>query len=165
MNFDEFLKEAGNQAEFDKRVAKALETAKKTWDEDAKKAAEEEKKRLEEEAKLSAEEKTKKEIEKLMKENGELKASQAKREMSDKALAHIKEKGYDSAIADLIDLSSFADDADMAKRLEDINTKYTNKVSDSLNAKLKENGYSDLAGKGGDGGNKDTFNFGFTPIK
>lgn len=161
MDFDTILKDPKYQAEFDKRIAKAIETAKGKWDEDAEAA----RKEMEENAKLTAEEKIKKDLEKLTKENGELKAAQARREMSDKALAHIKDKGYDSAIADLIDLSSFKDEAEMAKKLEDINTKYTTKVSDSLNAKLKENGYSDLANKGGENGDKNTFNFGFTPIK
>lgn len=161
MDFDTILKDPKYQAEFDKRIAKAIETAKGKWDEEAEAA----RKEMEENAKLTAEEKIKKDLEKLTKENGELKAAQARREMSDKALAHIKDKGYDIAIADLIDLSSFKDEAEMAKRLEDINTKYTTKVSDSLNAKLKENGYSDLANKGGENGDKNMFNFGFTPIK
>lgn len=161
MDFDTILKDPKYQAEFDKRIAKAIETSKAKWDEDAEAA----RKEMEENAKLTAEEKIKKDLEKLTKENGELKAAQARREMSDKALAHIKDKGYDVAIADLIDLSSFKDEAEMAKRLEDINTKYTTKVSDSLNAKLKENGYSDLANKGGENGDKNAFNFGFTPIK
>lgn len=164
MDFDEILKDPKYQAEFDKRVAKSLETAKSKWDEDSKKAAEEERKRLEEEAKLTAEEKTKKEMEKLAKENAELKASEAKRAMKDSSLAYIKEKGYSDAIADLVDLSSFADENDMHTRLDNINTNLSNTLSKQLDNKLKENGYPDLANKGNDGA-KDAFNFNFTPIK
>lgn len=171
MNFDEFLKEGTNQAEFDKRIAKALETAKTKWDEDYKKKEEErakeleaKQKELEENAKLSAEEKIKKEMEKLSKENADLKASEAKRAMKDNSLAYIKEKGYSDAIADLVDLSSFADENDMHTRLDNINTNLSNTLSKQLDNKLKENGYPDLASKGSEGA-KDAFNFNFTPIK
>lgn len=165
MEFDEILKDPKYQAEFDKRIAKAIETSKTKWDEDAKKAAEEERKRLEEEAKLSAEEKTKKEIEKLMKENETYKANEAKRAMKDSSLAYIKEKGYSDAIAELVDLSSFADENDMHAKLDSINTTYSNTISKAIDDKLKEHGYSDLTANKGDGKKDDMFNFNFTPIK
>ena len=79
MDFDEILKDPKYQAEFDKRIAKAIETSKSKWDEEA----EAKRKELEEEAKLSAEEKTRKEIEKLTKENEIYKANEAKRAMKE----------------------------------------------------------------------------------
>ena len=165
MDFDEILKDPKYQAEFDKRIAKSLETAKAKWDEDSKKAAEEERKRLEEEAKLSAEEKTKKEIEKLMKENETYKANEARRAMKDSSLEYIKSKGYSNAIADLVDLSSFKDEEEMHSRLDSINTTYANTVSKAIDDKLKENGYSDLTSNKGEGKKEDLFNFNFTPVK
>ena len=161
MDFDEILKDPKYQAEFDKRVAKSLETAKSKWDEEAEKK----KKELEEEAKLSAEEKTKKQMEKLIQENETYKANEAKRAMKDSSLEYIKSKGYSNAIADLVDLSSFKDEEDMHTRLDNINTNLSNTISRELDNKLKENGYADLTSNKGDGKKDDMFNFNFTPIK
>jgi hypothetical protein len=164
MTFDEILKDPKYQAEFDAKIAKALETAKGKWDEEAKKAAEEKQKELEENAKLSAEEKIKKDMEKLMKENEGLKADAAKRLMKDSSLEYIKSKGYSNAIIDLVDLSSFTDEKDMQERLDAINTNLSNTISKELDNKLKENGYPDLASKA-EGVSKDSFNFDFAKIK
>ena len=161
MDFDEILKDPKYQAEFDKRIAKAIETSKTKWDEEA----EAKRKELEEEAKLSAEEKTRKEIEKLTKENETYKANEAKRAMKDASLEYIKNKGYSSAIADLVDLSSFKDEEDMHSRLDSINTTYSNTVSNAIDEKLKENGYADLTANKGDGKKTDVFDFNFTPVK
>ena len=160
MDFEEILKDPKYQSAFDKKVANALETAKKKWDEDAEAA----RKEMEENAKLSAEEKTKKEMEKLMKENGELKANEARRVMKDSALEYIKTKGYSNAIGDLVDLSSFKDENDMQTRLDSINTNLSNTISRELDNKLKENGYPDIASKG-DGKKDSGFDFNFTKIK
>lgn len=160
MDFDTILKDPKYQAEFDKRIAKAIETAKGKWDEEAEAA----KKEMEENAKLTAEEKIKKDMEKLTKENADLKANEARRVMKDKSLEYIKTKGYSSAIGDLVDLSSFKDDKEMSERLDAINTNLSNTISKELDNKLKENGYPDLANKGNNG-NKDPFNFNFTPVK
>lgn len=159
MDFEQILKDPKYQAAFDKKVASALETAKKKWDEDAEAA----RKELEENAKLSAEEKIKKEMDRLTKENGELKANEARRVMKDSALEYIKTKGYSSSISDLIDLSSFKDENDMHTRLDSINTNLANTISRELDNKLKENGYPDIAGK--DGKKDSGFDFNFTKIK
>lgn len=161
MDFDEILKDPKYQAEFDKRIAKAIETSKTKWDEEA----EAKRKELEEEAKLSAEEKTRKEIEKLTKENETYKANEARRAMKDSSLEYIKTKGYSSAIADLVDLSSFKDEEEMHTKLDSINTTYSNTISKAIDDKLKENGYSDLTANKGEGKKDDLFNFNFTPVK
>ena len=161
MDFDEILKDPKYQAEFDKRVAKSIETAKTKWDQEA----EAKRKELEEEAKLTAEEKIKKQMEKLTQENEAYKANEAKRAMKDASLEYIKSKGYSNAIADLVDLSSFKDENDMHTRLDNINTNLSNTISRELDNKLKENGYSDLTSNKGDGKKDDMFNFNFTPVK
>ena len=161
MDFDEILKDPKYQAEFDKRIAKAIETAKGKWDEEA----EAKRKELEEEAKLTAEEKIKKQMEKLTQENENYKANEARRAMKDASLEYIKSKGYSNAIADLVDLSSFKDENDMHTRLDNINTNLSNTISRELDNKLKENGYSDLTSNKGDGKKDDMFNFNFTPVK
>lgn len=161
MDFDKILEDPKYQAEFDKRVAKSIETAKTKWDQEA----EAKRKELEEEAKLTAEEKIKKQMEKLTQENEVYKANEAKRAMKDASLEYIKSKGYSNAIADLVDLSSFKDENDMHTRLDNINTNLSNTISRELDNKLKENGYSDLTSNKGDGKKDDMFNFNFTPIK
>ena len=161
MDFDEILKDPKYQAEFDKRVAKSIETAKTKWDQEA----EAKRKELEEEAKLTAEEKIKKQMEKLTQENEVYKANEAKRAMKDASLEYIKSKGYSNAIEDLVDLSSFKDENDMHTRLDNINTNLSNTISRELDNKLKENGYSDLTSNKGDGKKDDMFNFNFTPVK
>lgn len=161
MDFDTILKDPKYQAEFDKRVAKAIETAKGKWDEEAEAA----RKEMEENAKLTAEEKIKKQMEKLTQENEIYKANEAKRAMKDASLEYIKTKGYSNAIADLVDLSSFKDENDMHSRLDIINTNLSNTISRELDNKLKENGYSDLTSNKGDGRKDDMFNFNFTPVK
>lgn len=161
MDFDTILKDPKYQAEFDKRIAKAIETAKGKWDEEAEAA----RKEMEENAKLTAEEKIKKQMEKLTQENELYKANEAKRAMKDASLEYIKTKGYSNAIADLVDLSSFKDENDMHSRLDIINTNLSNTISRELDNKLKENGYSDLTSNKGDGRKDDMFNFNFTPVK
>ena len=161
MDFDKILEDPKYQAEFDKRVAKSIETAKTKWDQEA----EAKRKELEEEAKLTAEEKIKKQMEKLTQENEVYKANEAKRAMKDASLEYIKSKGYSNAIEDLVDLSSFKDENDMHTRLDNINTNLSNTISRELDNKLKENGYSDLTSNKGDGKKDDLFNFNFTPVK
>ena len=161
MDFDKILEDPKYQAEFDKRVAKSIETAKTKWDQEA----EAKRKELEEEAKLTAEEKIKKQMEKLTQENEVYKANEAKRAMKDASLEYIKSKGYSNAIEDLVDLSSFKDENDMHTRLDNINTNLSNTISRELDNKLKENGYSDLTSNKGDGKKDDMFNFNFTPVK
>ena len=161
MDFDTILKDPKYQAEFDKRVAKSIETAKTKWDQEAEAA----RKEMEENAKLTAEEKIKKQMEKLTQENELYKANEAKRAMKDASLEYIKTKGYSNAIADLVDLSSFKDENEMHSRLDSINTTYSNTVSKAIDEKLKENGYADLTSNKGDAKKDDLFNFNFTPVK
>ena len=159
MDFEEILKDPKYQAAFDAKITKALDTAKKKWDEDAEAA----RKELEENAKLTAEERIKKDMEKLAKENAELKSNAAKRAMKDRSLEYIKSRGYSSTIEDLVDLSSFANEKEMQSNIDNLNTKLSNTVSKELDNKLRENGYPDLASKVQ--GSNDLFNFGFTSIK
>lgn len=159
MTFDEVLTDPKMQAEFDKRIAKALETSRSKWEEEL----EEKRKELEETAKLSAEEKAKKEIEKLTKENETYRANEARRAMKDNSLEYIRTKGYSSSIENLIDLGSFKDEAEMQERLDKINTDLNTAISNGLNDKLKQQGLKDLGSK--ENSQSDEFNFGFTSIK
>lgn len=80
--FEDFLKDGKNQAEFDRRVNKAIETAlgnaKVKWQEDADQKAEEAAKV----AKMNAEQKQQYEMDKLKKENERLQAESVKNQLS-----------------------------------------------------------------------------------
>lgn len=101
--FDDFLKDGKNQAEFDRRVAKALETQKAKLEAANQGAIAEAKEEAVKLAKMNAEQKAAYELEKLQRENAELKALQARAEMSKAAAGLLKEANIE-ATADALDL-------------------------------------------------------------
>lgn len=137
MTFDEFMGNPKNQAEFDRRTNKALDTARKAWEEEySKKQAE-----IEATAKLSAEERAKKQLADITRERDELKANIAKATMENKARDYIKSKGYNSMLADLLDLTSFEDEETMMAKLDDLNGKLSNAINKGINTRTQERGY------------------------
>lgn len=101
-DFDAFLKDSKNQAEFDRRLAKALETQKAKLDAAHKSEIANTRSEAEKLAKMNAEQKEQYEIEKLRKENEELKAAQAKAELSKTASQLLKDNQID-ATTDILD--------------------------------------------------------------
>ena len=94
--FDDYLK-AGGQSEFDKRVSKALETARAKWDADAKAQAAE----AEKLAKMNAEEKAKHEREKAEQKLREREAEITRRELKASAKEILAEKKLPLSLAEL----------------------------------------------------------------
>lgn len=115
--FEDFLKDGKNQAEFDRRVNKAIETAlgnaKVKWQEEANQKAQEAAKV----AKMNAEQKQNYEIEKLQKENEKLKQEAAKVELSRSATGILAEKGIE-ATQEVLDFVVGADEADTNARID-----------------------------------------------
>lgn len=115
--FEDFLKDGKNQAEFDRRVNKAIETAlgnaKVKWQEEADQKAQEAAKV----AKMDAEQKQDYEIEKLQKENEKLKQEAAKVELSRSATGILAEKGIE-ATQEVLDFVVGADEADTNARID-----------------------------------------------
>lgn len=101
-DFDTFLKNGDHQAEFDRRVAKALETQKSKLDAAHKSALATAKTEAEKLAKMNAEQKEQYEIDQLRKENEELKAAQAHAELARTASQLLKESQID-ATTDILD--------------------------------------------------------------
>lgn len=159
MTFDEFMADKANQAEFDRRVNKALETARTTWEEDTKKKQAE----IEANAKLSAEERAKKQLADITKERDELKSTIAKRDMKQKGLDYIKSKGYNDMIADLVDLSGYDNEDNMSKSIDDLNSKLSKAINNGVNAKTQEKAYT--TGQTMSKPEPKGFDFNFTPIK
>lgn len=102
MDLDGFLKDPKNQAEFDKRVAKALATQKSKLEADYAKKSEEEKNEAAKLAKMNAEQKEAYERDKLQKELEELQAKVARTELGGEASKMLKEADID-ATTDILD--------------------------------------------------------------
>lgn len=115
--FEDFLKDGKNQAEFDRRVNKAIETAlgnaKAKWQEEADQKAEEAAKV----AKMNAEQKQQYELEKLQKENERLLAESVKNQLSRNAAAGLAEKGIE-ATQDVLDFVVGNDADDTNARID-----------------------------------------------
>lgn len=101
LSFDEILGDKTYQAEFDRRVQKALETAKSKWE------AEEQTKRTEAEklAKMDAEQKAKYELKKERERADEAIARLNAYELKNTAIKIAQEKGLDISLLEDIDYS------------------------------------------------------------
>ena len=104
-SFDDILKDSRYQSEFDKKVAKALETAKSKWAAEYESKLEAEKTEAAKLAKLSADEKAKYETEKRLKELEARESELNRREMKAKAMDILQEKGLDRSFAEIVDLT------------------------------------------------------------
>lgn len=101
--FDEILKTPGFQAEFDKRVAKALGTQKSKLEAEFSQRSEEEKTEAAKLAKMNEEQKNQYEMDKLKEELAELKAKNAAAELGSEAAKMLKDAEID-ATQDMLDL-------------------------------------------------------------
>lgn len=101
LTFDEILGDKTYQAEFDRRVQKALETARTKWE------AEEQTKRTEAEklAKMDAEQKAKYELKKANEERDSALAKLNAYELKNTAIRIAQEKGLDISLLEDIDYS------------------------------------------------------------
>ena len=103
--FDEILKDKSYQSEFDKRVAKALETSKAKWEEDYNKKLEEEKTEAQKIAKMDTEQKLNYQLEQAKKEAEEANAKLNAYELKEQAIKIASEKGLPVGYLDLIDFT------------------------------------------------------------
>ena len=119
--FEDFLKDGKNQAEFDRRVNKAIETAlgnaKVKWQEDADQKAEEAGLKDFRQLKGNAEQKQQYEMDKLKKENERLQAESVRNQLSRNAAGVLVEKGIE-ATQDVLDFVVGVDEADTNARID-----------------------------------------------
>lgn len=128
--FDELLKNKDYQSEFDKRVNKALETARTKWDEQ-KKAELTEQEKL---AKMKADEKAQYEREKQEKQLQEREAEITKRELMASAKETLIEKGLPPELAVILNCTG----ADACKEsLDAVETAFKAAVEKAVNDKLR----------------------------
>lgn len=182
LTFDEILEDATYQAEFDKRVQKAIEKtlaskeneykekerALANKEEEIRKNVLEEMeakaKEAEENAKLTEAEKYKKELDKLKQDNLSMQNQLNIIAKEKKAANYVKEKGYNPKVLQLMqDRIANIKDVDLEDKIDETNTLFSESVSAGLNEKLKENPDVMLGDKGKKEG--PSFDFGFQSIK
>jgi len=103
--FDEVLKDNNYQSEFDKRVAKALETSKAKWEEDFKKKLETEKTEAQKIAKMDTEQKLNYQLELANKKAQEAEAKLNAYELEKEAVKIATDKGLPIGYLNLIDFA------------------------------------------------------------
>lgn len=106
VSFDDFLKDPKNQAEFDRRVEKALETNRSKMQADIEAKIQEARTEAEKLAKMNAEQKAEYEKGKREKELADREASITKRELAATAKEQLAEKGLPLSLADVLNYSS-----------------------------------------------------------
>ena len=182
LELDDILNDSEYQAEFDKKVAKALEKQKTDIDAEVQKKLDEaiagreeeirkniqeemerQKQEAEENAKLTEAEKYKKELDKV---NQRLTDAENKNKINDRRDAvekYIKEKGYDrDAIMDFVNIESLPDA--FQDKIDTINDKLNDRISKGVNERLKDVDDKVLGGKGG-ANDKPVFDFNFQSVK
>ena len=106
LSFDDFLKDPKNQAEFDRRVSKALETSRSKMQAEINTKVQEAVTEAEKMAKMNAEQKAQYEREKKEKEIADREAALTKRELTATAKEQLAEKGLPLSLADVLNYSS-----------------------------------------------------------
>lgn len=131
--FDEVLSNKEYQAEFDRRVQKAIETAKGKWQEinDAEKSE------AEKLAKMNKEQKLEYEAQKERKEKEDALARLNAYELKDQALDIAKEKGLDVALLNYFDFKTVKAE-EINSKLDEISTAFNKAVEKAVNERLKE---------------------------
>lgn len=104
-SFDDFLKDPKNQAEFDRRVAKALDTSRTKMQADIEAKMQEARTEAEKMAKMNAEQKAQYERDKQAKELADREAAITKRELMATAKEQLADKGLPVSLASVLNYS------------------------------------------------------------
>ena len=139
--FDDFLKLEGNQAEFDKRVSKALSTREATLREELRKQWEiEQDEKLSEAEKLASMNEKQKhdyEMRKAEREKNEAIAELNSYKLKEQALKIAGEKGLDISLLDYFDYRNLKAE-EIGEKIDSISTAFNNAVEKAVNERLKE---------------------------
>lgn len=132
-NFDEFLKDSKNQAEFDRRVQKAIDTAKTNWQE----IMDNEKSEAEKLAKMNKEQKLEYQAQKAEQEKANALAKLNAYELKEQALKVASEKGLDVSLLNFFDFSTAKAD-EINIKIDEISIAFNKAVEKAVNERLKE---------------------------
>ena len=158
--FDELLKDKTYQSEFDKRVAKALETARGKWESDHQAKLEEAKTEAEKMAAMNEKQKADYERDKQLKALEQRERDITTRELKATAYETLAEKGLPKELADILNYT----DADQCKAsIDAVEKAFQSSVEKAVNEKLRGNNQPPKSG--GKGGDNTVFGFGFTGVR
>lgn len=143
-NFDDVLKDKKYQSEFDKRVAKALETAKSKWETDKATELENAKTEAEKLAKMNAEQKAKYAEEKRITELEKREKDITTRELKAQAYETLAEKGLPK---DLVEILNYSDAETCNSSIEAVEKAFQSAVEKAVNEKLRGKDTPKLGGK------------------
>lgn len=132
-SFDEFLKDSKNQAEFDRRVQKAIETAKTNWQE----VMNNEKSEAEKLAKMNKEQKLEYQAQKAEKEKSNAIAELNAYKLKEQALNIASEKGLDVSLLNYFNFSTAKAD-ELNTKIDEISSAFNKAVEKAVNERLKE---------------------------
>lgn len=145
-SFDDLLKDKTYQSEFDKRIAKALETAKAKWETEKATELQNAKTEAEKLAKMNADQKAEYEKQKKLDELTKREKDITTRELKAQAYETLAEKGLPK---DLVEILNYSDAETCNKSIEAVEKAFQSAVEKAVNEKLRGNG----APKGGQGNN------------
>lgn len=158
-SFDDVLKDKKYQSEFDKRVAKALETAKSKWETDYQAKIQEAKTEAEKLAKMNADQKAEYEKQKKLDELAKREKDITTRELRATAYETLAEK---SLPKELVDILNYESAETCNKSIEAVEKAFQSAVEKAVNDKLR----GKETPKGGQGNNnQSTFGFNFTGVR
>lgn len=157
-SFDDVLKDKKYQSEFDKRVAKALETAKGKWETDYQAKIEEAKTEAEKLAKMNADQKAEYEKQKKLDELAKREKDITTRELRATAYETLAEKNLPK---ELVDILNYSDAEQCNKSIEAVEKAFQSAVEKAVNDKLRGGNPP----KGGQDNNQSTFGFNFTGVR
>lgn len=132
-NFDEFLKDSKNQAEFDRRVQKAIETAKTNWQE----IMDNEKTEAEKLAKMNKEQKLEYQAQKAEREKTDALAELNAYKLKEQALKIAGDKGLDLSLLNFFNFSTEKADT-LNTKIDEISNAFNKAVEKAVNERLKE---------------------------
>lgn len=158
-SFDDVLKDKKYQSEFDKRVAKALETAKSKWEMDYQAKIQEAKTEAEKLAKMNADQKAEYEKQKREDELAKREKDITTRELRATAYETLAEKNLPK---ELVDILNYESAETCNKSIEAVEKAFQSAVEKAVNDKLRGGNPP----KGGQGSNsQSTFGFNFMGVR
>ena len=133
-SFDEVLQNKDYQSEFDRRVNKAIETAKGGWDAELETIVQNRVAEAERQAKMTAEEKAEEAAKKREADYAKRVAAVTARELKAEAREQLAAEGFPQSLADVLNYA----DADACKAsLEAVKQAFSGAVEQSVNDKLR----------------------------
>ncbi|MBB6716359.1 DUF4355 domain-containing protein [Clostridium gasigenes] len=157
-SFDDVLKDKKHQSEFDKRLAKALETAKGKWDVDYQIQIEAAKTESEKLAKMTADQKAAYEKDKTIDELTKREKDITTRELKATAKSTLADKGLPLELHEVL---NYQDADTCSKSIESVARAFQSSVEKAVNEKLRGGG----APKGGSAGVDSGFAFNFAGVR